>query len=154
MLTAMLFRRVFSNLNIRTYYLPFVPDFYINSNDRKKHTVYNFSPLKIVKTCLSTGWSLWKLSQVCLSAAISCVRWDDKSHHPTCVAMAGLLVGATQSPALCSQAPLHSAGCRQKRTVHTALDRDTQSSDPLCVMQGPPGSWSLSQAVFAAVATR
>ena len=45
-------------LSIRAYQLPFVPDFYINSNDSKKYTVYNFSPLKFVKTCLSTGWSL------------------------------------------------------------------------------------------------
>ena len=45
-------------LSIRPYQLPFVPDFYINSNDRKKHTVYNFGPLKFDKTRLSAGWSL------------------------------------------------------------------------------------------------
>ena len=37
---------------------------------------------------------------------------------------------------------------------HTALDRDAQSSDPLCVMQGPAGRRLLSQAVSAVVATR
>ena len=38
--------------------------------------------------------------------------------------------------------------------VHTTWDRDAQYFDPLWAMQGPPGSWLLSQAVSAAITTR
>ena len=38
--------------------------------------------------------------------------------------------------------------------VRIALDKDSQSSDPLCTVQGPAGRRSLSQAMSAAVATR
>ena len=38
--------------------------------------------------------------------------------------------------------------------VRIALDKDSQSSDPLFAVQGPAGRRSLSQAMSAAVATR
>ena len=91
---------------------------------------------------------------MCLSVAISCVRRDDKSHHLTGVAVAFLSVVASGSRALHSRDPLPSVGCRQRRMVRIALDKDSQSSDPLCAVQGPAGRRSLSQAMSAAVATR
>ena len=68
--------------------------------------------------------------------------------------MARLSVVASRSRALHSRDPLPTAGCRQRRMVRGALDRDTQSSDPLCTVQGPAGRRSLSQAVSAVAATR
>ena len=70
------------------------------------------------------------------------------------MAVAHLSVVASRSPALHSWDPQHSAGCRQRRMVHTTWDRDAQYFDPLWAMQGPPGSWLLSQAVSAAITTR
>ena len=70
------------------------------------------------------------------------------------MAVARLSVVASGSRALHSRDPLPSAGCRQRRMVRIALDKDSQSSDPLCAVQGPAGRRSLSQAMSAAVATR